>query len=167
METINRLPKNKATSFGDSMLTVTDTVKTNTILNAKVTLTSAQNIEGQVELKIHKPSDKRQKATIEIKKLTGHTFDTVESVKDVITNMLNNFTSGENVSKLLIKAKGKATPYSPMKKPPSLAVKLLSCPECAFQVKSVVVLKNHIIKTHKPSNSKSISVVLRLIQMTL
>ena len=154
METINRLPKNKATSFGDSMLTVTDKVKTNTILNAKVTLTSAQNIEGQVELKIHKPSDKRHKATIEIRKLTGHTFDTVESVKDVITNMLDNFTAGENVSKLLIKAKGKATPYSPMKKHPSLAVKPLSCPECAFKVKSVVVLKNHIIKTHKPSNNK-------------
>ena len=98
METINRLPKNKATSFGDAKLTVTDKVKTNTLLNAKITFTSKDNLEGQVELKIHKPSDKRHKATIEIRKLIGQTFDSVESVKDIVTNMLDCFTLGENVA---------------------------------------------------------------------
>ena len=77
MDTINRLPKNKPMQFGDVLLTVTDKVKTNTLLNAKVTLTSKDNEEGQVELKIHKPSDKRHKATIEVRKLSGHDFEAV------------------------------------------------------------------------------------------
>ena len=65
METINRLPKVKATSFGRFKLSVTDKAKTNSILNAKITITSEDNTEGAVELKIHKPSDKRYKATLE------------------------------------------------------------------------------------------------------
>ena len=81
METINRLPKDKATTFGEVKLKVTDKVKTNTVLNAKVTITSADDLEGQVEIKIHKPSDKRHKATIEIRKLTGHNYDAVERVQ--------------------------------------------------------------------------------------
>ena len=153
METINRLPKDKATSFGDVRLTVTDKVKTNTLLNAKITITSKENIEGQVELKIHKPSDRRQKATIEIRRLNGHTYEAVESVKELITDMLDKFHAGENVSKVLIKAKSKAKGYSPMVRQPSLAVKLLSCAECDFKAKTMVTLRNHIIKNHKsPKN---------------
>ena len=64
METLNRLPKDKATRFGDFQLTVTDKVKTNILLNAKVTLTKKDKQEGQVEIKIHTPSDRRKKATI-------------------------------------------------------------------------------------------------------
>ena len=71
MDTLNRLPKDKPTTFGDIKLTVTDKVKTNSLLNAKVTITTNPDYEGQVELKIHKPSDKRHTATIEIRKLTG------------------------------------------------------------------------------------------------
>ena len=127
METINRLPKNVATVFGEEKLTVTDKVKTNTLLNAKITHTSKDNTEGQVELKIHKPSDKRHKATIETRKLTGFDFDTVEKVKDLLTNMLDQFAVGETVSKVILKAKGKAKPYTPLVKQPSLATKLLSC----------------------------------------
>ena len=85
MDTINRLPKNKAMPFGQDLLTVTDKVKTNTLLNAKVTLMSKDKEEGQVELKIHKPSDRRHKATIEVRKLSGHDFEAVEKVKDLIT----------------------------------------------------------------------------------
>ena len=77
MDTINRLPKNKAMTFGEVSLTVTDKVKTNTLLNAKVTPMSKDKEEGQVELKIHKPSDRRHKATIEVRKLSGHDFEAV------------------------------------------------------------------------------------------
>ena len=51
METINRLPKDKPASFGDYILTVTDKVKTGIILNAKVTINTKDNLEGQVEIK--------------------------------------------------------------------------------------------------------------------
>ena len=54
----------------------------------------------------------------------------------------------------MIKAKGKATPYSPMAKQPSLSVKLLSCPQCDFKVRTMVALKNHIKITHRSENDK-------------
>ena len=78
METINRLPKDKATTFGEVKLTMTDKVKTSTVLNAKVTITTVDKLESQVEIKIHKPSDKRHKATIEIRKLTGYEYDALK-----------------------------------------------------------------------------------------
>ena len=108
MATINRLPKDKATSFGDVKLTVTDKVKTNTILNAKVILTTKDD-QGQAEIKIHKTSDKRKQATIEIRKLTGQDYETVEKMKDVITDMLDDFTSGESVSRVIAKNNKKKT----------------------------------------------------------
>ena len=108
MDTMNRLPKDKVTTFGDMKLAVNDKVKTNSLLNAKVTVTTPDNIEGQAEIKIHKPSDKRHKATIEIRKLTGYDYDCVEKLKDLVTKMLDNFTSGDTVSKVLIKAKNTA-----------------------------------------------------------
>ena len=154
METINRLPKGIPTTFGEDKLTVTDKVKTNTLLNAKVTLTSKDNIEGQVELKIHKPSDKRQRATIEIRKLTGFEFDTVEKVKELLTNMLDQFAVGETVSKVILKAKGKTKLYSPLVKQPSLATKLLSCTKCDYSIKSMPALKNHMTKNHSQTTSK-------------
>ena len=149
MDTLNRLPKDKATTFGRVKLTVTDKVKTNTIFNAKVTITSEEGPEGQVEVKIHKPSDKRHTATIEVRKLTGFEFENVERVKNVIINMLDDFTGGKSVSKILLTAKGKAKPYSPLIKQPSLSVKLLACTECDFKIKSVAALKNHITINHK------------------
>ena len=88
MDTINRLPKDKAIPFGDVKLTVNDKVKSNTLLNAKVTLTTEGNHEGQVEIKIHRPSDKRKQATIEVRKLTGHDYEMVVKVKDLVTTML-------------------------------------------------------------------------------
>ena len=153
MDTINRLPKGVPTIFGEDKLTVTDKVKTSTLLNAKVTLTTKDNIEGQIEIKIHKPSDKRQRATIEIRKLTGFDFDTVEKVKDLLTNMLDQFSLGETVSKVS-KAKGKAKPYSSLVKQPSLATKLLSCTKCDYSIKSMPALKNHTTKNHNQPSSK-------------
>ena len=149
METLNRLPKDKATCFGDFQLTVTDKVKTNILLNAKVTLTKKDKQEGQVEIKIHKPSDRGKKATIEIQKLSGHDYETVETVKDIVTNMIDEFTAGESVSKIMLKAKGKAKPYTPIVKQPSLLIKLLACNECDFKVKTMPALKTHIISNHK------------------
>ena len=108
MDIINRLPKDKATSFGDVKLTVTDKVKTNTILNAKVIITTKDD-QGQAEIKIHKPSDKRKQATIEIRKLTGQDYETVEKMKYVITDMLDDFTSGESVSRVIAKNNKKKT----------------------------------------------------------
>ena len=96
MDIINRLAKDKTTSFGDVKLTVTDKVKTNTIFNAKVTLTTKDG-QGQAEIKIHKPSDKRKQATIEIRKLTGQDYETVERMKGVITDILDDFSSGQSV----------------------------------------------------------------------
>ena len=154
MDTLNRLPKDKSTIFGDVKLTVTDKVKTNTIFNAKVTLTTAEGPEGQVEVKIHKPSDSRHKATIEVRKLTGFEFETVEKVKNVITNMIDDFTCGQSVSKVLLNAKGKAKPYSPLVKQPSLSVKLLACTECDFKIKNVAALKNHITVNHRSLKCK-------------
>ena len=151
MDIINRLAKDKTTSFGDVKLTVTDKVKTNTILNAKVTLTTKDG-QGQAEIKIHKPSDKRKQATIEIRKLTGHDYKTVEKIKDVITDMLDDFTSGESVSRII--AKNNAKPYTPLVRQPSLSVKLLCCSACEFKVKSVVALKQHMITTHKSPTVK-------------
>ena len=133
MDTLNRLPKDKLTPFGNVKLMVTDKVKTNTLLNVKLTLQTEDKEEGQVELKIHKPSDKRRKATIEVRKLTGFDYSTVEKVKDVLTNMLDSYTSGESVSKILLKAKNNVKAYSPMVKQTSLSVKLLSCNDCEFK----------------------------------
>ena len=45
------LPKDKEIPFGDVKLTVIDKVKSNIPLNAKVTLTTEDNLEGQVEIK--------------------------------------------------------------------------------------------------------------------
>ena len=154
METLNRLQKDKPTTFGENKITITDKVKTSTILNAKVTLTTKDNEEGQVELKIHKPSDRRHKATIEIRRLSGHDFETVEKVKDIVTNMLDEFTSGESVSRIMLKAKGKAKPYTLMVKQPSLSIKLLSCNECNFKIKIMVALNNHINSNHRSKKSK-------------
>ena len=153
MDTINRLPKDKITTFGNVKLTVTDKVKTSNTLNAKVTLTTSDS-EGQVEIKIHKPSDRRHKATIEIRKLTGFEFDTVEKVKDLITTMLDDFTSGDTVSKVLLKAKNRVKPYTPIVKQPSLSIKLLSCNDCNFKAKTMVLLKNHIQNTHTTTKNK-------------
>ena len=97
METINRLPKDKAAIFGDKKITVTDKVKTGLIINEKVTLQTKDDQEGQVEIKIHKPSDKRKKATIEIRRLTGHEYDVVEKVQNIITTMIDEYTSGQTV----------------------------------------------------------------------
>ena len=93
MDTINRLPKDKATTFGNIKLTVNDKVKTTSLLNAKVTVLTPDNVEGQAEIKIHKPSEKRHKATIEIRKLTGHDYDSVEKLENLVTTMLDSFTS--------------------------------------------------------------------------
>ena len=127
MDTLNRLPKDKPISFGESKLTVYENVKTNTLLNAKVTLIK-DDIEGQAEIKIHKPSDKRHKATIEIRRLTGQSYETVEGVKDILTNLLDNFTTGESVSSVLIKTKGKSKPYTFLVKQPSILIQLLILP---------------------------------------
>ena len=154
METLNRLQKDKPTTFGEYKLTITDKVKTSSILNAKVTVTDQDNIEGQVELKIHKPSDRRHKATIEIRRLSDHEFETVEKLKDIITNMLDEFTSGVSVSKIMLKAKGKAKSYTPIGKQPSLSIKLLSCNECDFKIKTMVALNNHINTNHRSKKSK-------------
>ena len=140
--------------FGQVKLTVTDKVKTNTLLNAKVTLTTKENVENQVEIKIHKPSDKRHKATIEVRKLTGHEFEAVEEVKDLLTKMLDDFTSGEPVSRVIIKAKGKIAAYTPLVKQPSLQIKLISCKECEFTTKTMPTLKGHISKNHRYSKCK-------------
>ena len=43
-------------------------------LNAKVTIITQDNVEGRVEIKIHKPSDRQHKATIEIRKLGGQNW---------------------------------------------------------------------------------------------
>ena len=59
MDTINRLPKEKTTQFGEVKFTVNDKVKTSSLLNAKVTILTKDNVEGQVEVKFHKPSDRR------------------------------------------------------------------------------------------------------------
>ena len=134
METINRLPKDKAAICGDKKITVTDKVKTGLILNAKVTLQTKDDQEGQVEIKIHKPSDKRKKATIEIRRLTGHEYDVVEKVQNIITTMIDEYTSGQTVSKTMINAKGKPNSYVPMVKQPSLSIKLLSCNVCNFKI---------------------------------
>ena len=89
MDTINRIPKDKVTTFDDVKLTVNDKVKTNSLLNAKVTVTTPDNTESHAEIKIHKPSDKRHKATIEIRKLTGYDYDSVVKVQDLVTKMLD------------------------------------------------------------------------------
>ena len=154
MDTLNRLPKDKLTNFGNVKLMITDKVKTNTLLNVKLTLESEDKEEGQVELKVHKPSDKRHKATIEVRKLTGFDYVTVEKVKDVLTNMLDSYTSGESVSKILLKAKNNVKPYSPMVKQPSPSIKMFSCIECDYKSKSLVPLKNHMAKCHRSSKSK-------------
>ena len=51
MDTINRLPKDKATTFGNIKLTVNDKVKTTSLMNAKVTVLTPDNVEGQAEIK--------------------------------------------------------------------------------------------------------------------
>ena len=91
IKTINRLPRDKAAIFGDKKNTVTE-VKTGLILNAKVTLQTKDDQMGQVEIKIHKPSDKRKKATIEIRRLTGHEYDVKEKVQNIITTMIYDYT---------------------------------------------------------------------------
>ena len=154
MDTINRLPKDKATTFGNFKLTVNDKVKTSSLLNANVTITTLENVEGNAEIKIYKPSDKRHKATIEIRKLTGYNYDSVEMVEDLVTTMLDNFTAGESVSRVLLKAKSKAKPYSPTVKQPSLSTKMFSCTECDFKSKTLVPLKNHMTKNHKSVKSR-------------
>ena len=154
MDTINRLPKNKAMPFGQVKLTVTDKVKTNTLLNAKVTLTNKNNVENQVELKIHKPSDRRHKATIEVRRLTGHDFEAVEEVMDLLTKMLDDFTLGETVSRVIIKTKGKQATYTPLVKQPSLQIELLSCKECDFSTKTMSTLKSRMSKNHKYTKNK-------------
>ena len=63
--------------------------------------------EGQVEIKIHKPCYKRKKATIEIRRLTGHEYDVVEKVQNIITTMIDDYTYGQIVSKTMINVKGK------------------------------------------------------------
>ena len=66
-----------------------------------------------------------------------------------MTTMLDSFTSGESVSKLLLKAKNKV-----MVKQPSLSIKMLSCSECDFKSKTPLLLKNHLTKNHKSAKSK-------------
>ena len=67
-------------------------MKTGLILNAKVTLQTKVDQKGQVEINIHKPSDKRKKATIEIRRLTGHEYDVKEKVQNIITTMIYDYT---------------------------------------------------------------------------
>ena len=112
VDTINRLPKDKVTTFGEVKLTVIDKVNTINLLIAKFSLISKDDSKYRVELKIHKPSDKRHKATIGVRKLTGFDYDGVEKVKDLLTSMLDDLTSGESVSRVLIKSKGKAKPLT-------------------------------------------------------
>ena len=111
------------------------------------------DIEGQAEIKIHKPSDRRKKATIEIRRLTGHGFEAVEKVKDIVIQMLDSFSSGESISKVIIKAKVKSTPYTPIVKKVSLSVKLLSCGNCVLKTKNMPALKQHIITNHNSKKS--------------
>ena len=68
--------------------------------------------------------------------------------------MLDNFTSGDTVSKVLIKAKNTAKAYAPMVKQPSLSIKLFSCTDCKYKSKALVYLKNHIMKNHKAARNK-------------
>ena len=112
--------------------TVNDKVKTSILPDAKVTILTKDNVEGRVEVKFHKPSDRRQKATIEIRKLNGHEFSAVETVKDLFTNLWDQYTTGCSVSNILLNSKHKAKPYSPMVKQPSLSTKLLCCTDCVF-----------------------------------
>ena len=96
MDIINRFPKDKATRFGDIKLTVTEKAKTNTILNAKVILTTEDD-ESPSEIKIHKPSDKKSKQQQKKRKFTGQDYETVERMKGVITDILDDFSSGQSV----------------------------------------------------------------------
>ena len=127
-------------SFGDVKLTVMDKVKTGSLLNAKVKIITKSDEDGQRELNIHKPSDKRHKAIIEIRKLTGFNYDNVEIMKDLITSMLDRFTSGDSISNFLLQAKNKTKPCTPLIKQPSLSIKLLSCSQCDYKSKTMIAL---------------------------
>ena len=66
--------------------------------------------------------------------------------------MLDEFTLGESVSKVI--AKNNAKPYSPFVGQPSLSVKLLCCTICDFRIKSVAALKQHMMKSDKSPTVK-------------
>ena len=60
-----------------------------------------------------------------------------------MTSMIDEFTSGKTVSRIMINAKGKPNTHV-----------LLSCNVCNFKIKTMAALKNHIVKNHQTGNTK-------------
>ena len=64
--------------------------------------------------------------------------------------MMDSFTSGESVSRVILKAKIKAKSYAlPLVKQASLSIKSFTCTECDFSTKSMAALKQHVARSHK------------------
>ena len=85
IEIMDRLPKTKEkeNTFGDSKIKIIEKLpKTPSLLTLKIQVTSPDSYVGVAELKLHKPAKKG--ATIEIRKVSDDTFDSVEHLKDVI-----------------------------------------------------------------------------------
>ena len=79
----------------ESKIKVLDTKNNKSMINANVEIINEESVRGNVEVKIYKPSlNKTKGATLELRKLSGHEFDHVESLKDIIKYILNEFVNG-------------------------------------------------------------------------
>ena len=150
IEIMDRLPKTKEkeNTFGDSKIKVIEKLpKTPSLLTIKLQVTAPDNSVGIAELKLHKPAKKG--ATIEIRKISDDTFDSVENLKDVIEKLLVILDSGETVSKILLAAKGKGTLSS------QPLLKIISCDQCNWQTKTRPALKAHMTRLHSVMDNKT------------
>ena len=143
IEIMDRLPKTKEkdNTFGGTKIKVLEKPpKTPSLLTLKLEVTAPDNSVGTAELKLHKPAKKG--STLEIRKTSGDTFDTVEKLRDMIEKLFELLSSGQTVSKILAEARGRGT----LSNQPLL--KVLSCDKCDWQTKTRPALRAHITRLH-------------------
>ena len=109
--------------------------------------------KGNVELKVYNPSNNKKKgATIELRKMSGHDYSHVESLRNMIEAILDGLLSGEEIETVLKNLKEGSKASKIVIKP-----KLFTCQVCNFQTKVGPALKTHVTKTHGNSLGTSVT----------
>ena len=136
----NMIKKGKEISTEHGKIKFKDASDKGSMMVAIVQITN-DNKKGDAELKVHNPSTSKKKgATIEIRKLSDSEYFFVEKLKNVLTHLLDQMITGDEIKNLVNTTKNQGRVAC---KP-----KLFSCDICNWESKFSSALKTHKKRLH-------------------
>ena len=131
-ETIKGLiKKGKQYSIEKRKIKFLDVTQKNAMVSAIVEVSDVGGVKGNVEFKIYNPSTNKKKgATLELRKMSGHEYNHVQILKDIIILLLDGFILGEDVEQVFKTDAIKRAASKVTSKP-----KLFSCDQCDWETR--------------------------------